>query len=145
MSTEPVYKIGEAAKRIGVSVPTLRMYENAGLIIPFRTETNRRFYSSHDIKYLLLLQDLIRNHRLNLEAIKKLLSIIPCWIIKNCTFKIYRTCAAYTENSVPCWLKNDTACTKSSSICRNCDVYLKCPSILNDPKSLFKYPKDHAF
>ncbi len=139
MSTEPVYKIGEVAKQLGVAVPTLRMYENAGLIIPHRTQTKQRLYSCHDIAYLFQIQDMIRNHRLNLEAIKKLLSIIPCWMIKNCTYKTFHNCSAYTENSIPCWLKGDTECFISIEDCRYCKVYINCPSILKDPKSLFKF------
>ncbi|MBN2413948.1 MerR family transcriptional regulator [candidate division KSB1 bacterium] len=138
-SNEPVFKIGEAARQLRVAVPTIRMYEKAGLIIPFRTKTGRRMYSSHDIYYLLMIQDMIRNHKLNLEAIKKLLSIIPCWMIKNCTYKTFHNCSAYNENSIPCWLKGDTACFHSIEECRNCKVYKNCPSILKDPKSLFKF------
>ena len=49
---EPVYTIGHAAQKLGVAVPTLRMYEQAGLILPFRTETKRRLYSRHDLAHL---------------------------------------------------------------------------------------------
>jgi len=135
---EPVFKIGTAAKFLEVAVPTLRMYESAGLIIPFRTKTKRRLYSRHDISYLKIIRDLIRNQRLNLEGIKKLLSIVPCWIINKCDKDIYQNCSAYNENSVPCWLKTDTLCEKSLEICRTCKVYIECPSILKEPKKLFK-------
>jgi len=139
ISNKPVFKIGEAAKQLQVAVPTLRMYETAGLVIPFRTKSGHRLFSNHDIYYLLLIQDLIRNQKLNLEAIKKLLSIIPCWMINKCNYSTYQNCSAYTENSLPCWLKGDTSCFKSIEDCRNCKVYMNCPSILKDPKSLFKF------
>lgn len=47
---EPIFTIGIAAKRLELSVPTLRMYERAGLLIPFRTETGRRIHSQEDIE-----------------------------------------------------------------------------------------------
>jgi predicted site-specific integrase-resolvase len=31
---EPIYTIGPAAQKLGISVPTLRLYEKEGLIIP---------------------------------------------------------------------------------------------------------------
>jgi len=39
--TEPAFTIGIVAQKLGISVPTVRMYEKAGLIIPFRTTTER--------------------------------------------------------------------------------------------------------
>ena len=56
---EPVYTIGHAAKKLGVSVPTLRMYEQTGLIMSFRTETNRRLFSRHDLYHIQIIIDLI--------------------------------------------------------------------------------------
>jgi len=49
-NNEPVFTIGVAAKKLEIAVPTLRMYEKAGFIIPFRNETDRRLYSISDLK-----------------------------------------------------------------------------------------------
>ena len=135
---EPVYTIGHAAKKLGVAVPTLRMYEQSGLIIPFKTETKRRLYSRHDIIYLELIIKMIRVHRLNIEAIKHLAALTPCWRILNCPKECHQNCRAFTENSLPCWILPHTSCNKSNKDCRTCDVYLSCPQLLDDPKSLLK-------
>lgn len=42
-------KIGEVAKRIGVSVSTLRMYEQRGLIEAGRSEGGTRHYAEEDV------------------------------------------------------------------------------------------------
>lgn len=41
----PLYPIGTAARMLGVSVHTLRMYERKGLIIPHHAESNQRLYT----------------------------------------------------------------------------------------------------
>jgi hypothetical protein len=51
--TEPRYAIGEAAKRAGVAVQTLRMYEQAGLLLPHKTASGRRRYSNSDLWILM--------------------------------------------------------------------------------------------
>ena len=40
ISNKPVYTISTAARLLGISIPTLRMYENEGLIIPFKNPAN---------------------------------------------------------------------------------------------------------
>ena len=44
----PIYPIRTAAKMLGISIPTLRMYEKEGLIIPHKTDGNQRIYSEDD-------------------------------------------------------------------------------------------------
>ena len=138
LSSEPVYTIGHAARKLGVAVPTLRMYEHAGLIIPFRTPSNRRLYSSDDIARLQIIIELIRVHGLNLEAIKRIAALVPCWQIIDCPKEKYRDCPAYTQGSAPCWLLAELSCGRTRDHCRNCAVYLDCPKTLKDPRRLFK-------
>ena len=40
-----LYTIGEAADLMGVSVPTIRMYEREGLIIPLRKASRHRLFA----------------------------------------------------------------------------------------------------
>jgi len=138
MFHEPVYTIGHAAKKLGVAVPTLRMYEHAGLIIPHRTPSNRRLYSRHDIEYLEVILDLIRNQGLNIEAIKRMLALIPCWRIIDCPKETREKCPAYTDSNVPCWLMHKNPCGKYKEECSSCDVYLSCPKMLRDPKQIVR-------
>lgn len=135
---EPVYTIGLAAEKLGVAVPTLRMYEQNGLIIPHRTKTQRRLYSRNDIRRLQVIIDLIRNQRLNMESIRVLCSLTPCWKIVNCPIDLRNNCRAYTGENSPCWLLNDKICSKSESDCRQCEVYLSCPKTMQHPKVFLK-------
>lgn len=135
---EPVYTIGLAAEKLGVAVPTLRMYEQAGLIIPHRTKTQRRLYSRNDIKRLQVIIDLIRNQRLNMESIRVLCSLTPCWKIVNCPPEIRDNCEAYTGEGSPCWLLDGKVCSHAEADCRNCEVYLACPKTMQHPKEFLK-------
>ena len=44
--------IGELSKRTNLSIPTLRYYEDLGLLKPDRDRNNRRIYSENDISWL---------------------------------------------------------------------------------------------
>lgn len=43
------YSIGEFAEKTGLSIPTLRYYEQEKLIYSHREENNRRYYDDSDI------------------------------------------------------------------------------------------------
>lgn len=136
---EPVYAIGQAAKLVGIAVPTLRMYEKAGLVIPFRTSTNRRLYSRHDIEHMRILLNLVRQKRLNIETLRRFSGLIPCWKMNNCPEHIYEKCLAYSDEVyVPCWELLGTYCKSSLNNCRTCAVYLSCAELLDRPKKLIK-------
>ena len=48
-----MFTIGEAARKTGLKVPTIRFYEQEGLIKPpARTESGRRVYSDRDLRRL---------------------------------------------------------------------------------------------
>jgi hypothetical protein len=135
---EPVYTIGHAAEKLGVSVPTIRMYEQAGLILPFRTKKNRRLYSRHDISHLKIIIELLRKHRLNLEGIKRISASLPCWIINRCPQRRHKNCEAYVDCTIPCWVLLESNCSKADRDCRSCEVYLSYPKFLKDPKLVYK-------
>jgi DNA-binding transcriptional MerR regulator len=65
--------IGEAAKQSGVKVPTIRYYEQIGLLpAPSRSEGNRRFYGSADLRRLAFIRH-ARELGFDIEAIRTLL------------------------------------------------------------------------
>ncbi len=138
LMNEPVYTIGLAADKLGIAVPTLRMYEQAGLIIPHRTKTGRRVYSRNDIRRVQVIMDLIRVKKLNLEAVKMLCSLTPCWTFVGCPEDIRENCPAFSESSAPCWLTPANCSFKTLDDCRLCAVYLKCMDTLQDPKGFLK-------
>jgi DNA-binding transcriptional MerR regulator len=65
--------IGEAARRSGVKVPTVRYYEQVGLLpAPPRTEGNRRLYDGDDVRRLTFIRH-ARELGFEPEAIRTLL------------------------------------------------------------------------
>ena len=121
--SRPVYTIGVAADIIGVSVHTLRMYENEGLILPSRTKSKRRLYSQIDIERLQCIRVMIEDHGFNLAGIKAQMSMAPCWEIKGCSENDRLACEAYATALEPCWMvkiKSD-ACHEEN--CAECMVY----------------------
>jgi len=67
--------IGEAAKRSGVKVPTIRYYEQIGLLPPpERTDSQRRRYGDADLRRLAFIRH-ARELGFEVEAIRTLLSL----------------------------------------------------------------------
>ena len=67
--------IGEASKASGVKVPTIRYYEQIGLLPPpQRNEGNRRLYDKADIQRLLFIRH-ARDLGFEVEAIRTLLAL----------------------------------------------------------------------
>ena len=67
--------IGEAARDSGVKVPTIRYYEQIGLLpAPTRTEGNRRHYESGDLRRLAFIRH-ARELGFEIEAIRTLLAL----------------------------------------------------------------------
>ena len=65
--------IGEAAAASGVKVPTIRYYEQIGLLpAPPRTEGNRRHYSGGDLRRLAFIRH-ARELGFEIDAIRALL------------------------------------------------------------------------
>ena len=106
---EPIYSISTAAKLLGISVPTLRVYEKEGLIIPFKKESNQRLYSQADIERVECIRSAINEKKISINGIKAIYSLIPCWEVINCSQEDRDVCGAYNSEDQPC--------------CRECDVY----------------------
>ncbi len=75
---EPVFTFGVATKKLGIAVPTLRMYENVGLNIPYHNESGRRIYSFADLKRISYIRRLIKSEGPNLAGIRHLMALLPC-------------------------------------------------------------------
>lgn len=52
---EPTYEIGQFAGIVGLSAPTIRYYENQGLLKARRTNNGRRYFTEQDIKWVKFL------------------------------------------------------------------------------------------
>jgi len=70
---EPFLKIGDVAKKVGVSPSVIRSWESLGLTRPRRTESKYRLYSSEDVKLLKRARFLRKVRGLNAAAIVQLL------------------------------------------------------------------------
>jgi MerR family transcriptional regulator/heat shock protein HspR len=73
---KPIYTISVASEILETHPRTLMMYENMGLVVPQRTTTNRRRYSQRDIFKLQTIQNLTRNHGVNLTGVRYVLSLL---------------------------------------------------------------------
>ena len=69
------FSIGEIARRSGVKVPTIRYYEQVGLLpAPPRSEGNRRVYDDKDLHRLTFIRH-ARELGFDLDAIRSLLAL----------------------------------------------------------------------
>jgi DNA-binding transcriptional MerR regulator/quercetin dioxygenase-like cupin family protein len=66
------YRIGEVARRVGVSPSALRLWERQGLVRPFRTAARYRLYSEADVAHLARVARM-RNERVSAPGIRRLL------------------------------------------------------------------------
>lgn len=76
MQASDLIGIGDLARRTGVSVPTIRFYEERGLIAPERNAGNQRRYRRADIRrvsFVLIAQKM----GLNLREIAETLARLP--------------------------------------------------------------------
>jgi len=73
---KPLYTISVASEILETHPRTLMLYEDVGLIEPFRTTTNRRRYSQRDIRKLRVIQTLTREKGVNLAGVKHLLTLL---------------------------------------------------------------------
>ncbi|ABO66553.1 MULTISPECIES: MerR family transcriptional regulator [Geobacillus] len=67
----PLFPIGIVMQLTDLSARQIRYYEEHGLVMPARTEGNRRLFSLNDIDRLLEIKDLI-DQGVNLAGIKRI-------------------------------------------------------------------------
>ncbi|MEN6441313.1 MAG: MerR family transcriptional regulator [Syntrophobacter sp.] len=117
-----LYPIGIVAELVGVTPRTLRVYEQEGLIKPSR-RGGKRFYSNNDLEWLHCLRKLVTEKGLNLTGVKKLLTLAPCWSIRNCPEEHRKSCPAVLDLPIPCWeIKH--RCSGPEVPCSECEVYV---------------------
>ncbi|MCA9743714.1 MAG: MerR family transcriptional regulator [Deferribacteres bacterium] len=117
-------KIGQVARELNISVETIRMYETAGLILPEKTGSGQRLFDVNDVFWLNCIRRLIKEQGMNLEGIRRLLALMPCWNIKPCTAKDQQICPAVLKAEQPCWaMKEQLPPICKTANCRECAVY----------------------
>src|SRR3712207_6701088 len=69
------YTISAVSERYGVHPQTLRLYEREGLLKPFRSVGNTRYYSDADLERLEMILTLTRDMGVNLAGVEVILSL----------------------------------------------------------------------
>jgi MerR family transcriptional regulator/heat shock protein HspR len=120
---EHLSPIGEVARKLGISVATLRLYEREGLLIPVRKNSGHRLFSASDVRRLRWIRATINDLKISIEGMKRMLALIPCWRILNCPEDLRETCPAFSATHIPCWMVNDKVWECRTADCRKCVVY----------------------
>jgi MerR HTH family regulatory protein len=124
-------KIGAVARRFGVSVDLLRLYEREGLLLPIKSSGGTRYFTEHDYPWIAMIRRLVREARLNLAGIRHLLANLPCWRMRNCGFEEKNGCPVISDKTCPCWSNRATCPVVCAQDCYFCAVYrsaLNCQS-----------------
>ena len=120
-----LYTIGEAADLIGVSVPTIRMYEREGLIIPLRKASRHRLFAESDLERISSIRRTINTDKVSIAGIRRLMSLVPCWKMNGCTEEQKSACPRMSTSGSPCWMISGKTWQSRSDQCRTCGSYLK--------------------
>src|SRR4030043_2069686 len=67
---EPRYLISVAARIVGIETHTLRYYERIGLVQPYRSKGNIRYYSEADVERLRHIKALMGDLGINLAGVE---------------------------------------------------------------------------
>jgi MerR family transcriptional regulator/heat shock protein HspR len=117
-------KIGEVARILNIAVETIRMYEREGILIIDKTETGQRVFNEDDLHWLGCIRRLIKEKGLNIEGIRRLLALLPCWQLKPCTLEDYKSCPVSQGSAKPCWMrKSELPEICKTADCRSCQGY----------------------
>lgn len=68
--SEPRYVISIAARIVGIETHTLRYYERLGLVQPYRSQGNIRYYSEGDVERLRHIKGLMSDLGINLAGVE---------------------------------------------------------------------------
>ncbi|GAB4116761.1 MAG: hypothetical protein Kow001_17320 [Acidobacteriota bacterium] len=123
-------KIGEVARRLGISVQTVRLYEAEGVVISFRSSGGTRWYCEEDIRWIEQIRSMMAEG-LNFEGIRRLLAQLPCWALKPCRPEDHAGCAMRLEHRIPCWLAPEKLCTEQLRHCYHCRTYRRAWEFIN--------------
>jgi MerR family transcriptional regulator/heat shock protein HspR len=124
-------KIGTVARQFGISVDLLRLYEREGLLIPLKSPRGTRYYTEHDFIWIETILRLVRQARLNLASIRRLLALLPCWQLRNCPYDRRQDCPVMQDATQPCWVNRGHCQQLDARDCYFCVVYRSAPSCEN--------------
>ena len=105
---QPMFNIGVIAELLKVHPETLRIWEKHGLVEPSR-RNKQRLYSNNDVKRLQFIHFLINEKGLNIAGVLQIITMYPCWNIKNCNGGNAEK-GDKVNYSKPCWKEQGTYC-----------------------------------
>ena len=73
--SEPVYVISVAARLAGLPCWVLRVLDQENVVVPVRTDSNRRLYSDNDIALLARVRYLTEERHVNIAGVKVILEM----------------------------------------------------------------------
>ena len=72
---EPKYVISVTARMVGMETHTLRYYEKLGLVCPYRSKGNIRYYSENDIDQLRRVKSLVNDLGINPAGVEVIMDM----------------------------------------------------------------------
>ncbi len=72
---EPKYVISVTARIVGMETHTLRYYEKLGLVSPYRSKGNIRYYSESDIEQLRRIKSLVNDLGINPAGVEVIMEM----------------------------------------------------------------------
>ena len=72
---EPLYVISVAAKLVRMPAWTLRVLDEQGIVVPKRTDKNRRLYSDRDLARLARVRTLTEEMGINMNGVRLILQL----------------------------------------------------------------------
>jgi len=121
-SPNELVKIGVVAKRLGISIRTIHMYEREGLFIAFKNAAGTRYFNERDVQWLMEVRKMIKSS-VSIAGIRRLMSLVPCWEVKQCVHSGKADCPVINESDLPCWANKNNICDTTMQECRDCEVY----------------------
>lgn len=119
------YSIKDASRMSGVKPNLIRTYQRMGLINPYRDpDNNYRSFTLDEIEWIERISRLIHEEGLNIEGIRRFLTLAPCWETMNCAPEIRKKCAAKEFPDIPCWNFNDSEGCARFNQCYKCRHYI---------------------
>ncbi len=119
----PTLSISEVAEMLKISVETIRLYERKGLILTTKTEGNQRIFSESDVERIKCIRTAINGHKISIEGIRRIQSLIPCWEHIQCPMEQREKCSAFFRADAGCWTFKDKNNDCAERDCRCCKVY----------------------
>ncbi len=117
------FSIGEVAEILKISVETIRLYERRGLILTVKADNSQRVFSDSDVERIKCIRTAINDHKISIEGIRRIQSLIPCWEHVQCPVERREKCPAFFRTDAGCWTYKDKEDDCATRDCRSCKIY----------------------